>query len=48
MRSSTTLTGAGKAPARSTIAKFSASTGVKLPVIDALPPKIGSFKRGAE
>ena len=43
-----TLTGAGNEPARRTIARSDASSGVKFPVICASPPEIRSWMTGAE
>ena len=48
VRSSMIFTGAGKAPARSTMARSLASWVVKEPVILALPPAIFSWITGAE
>ena len=43
-----TLTGAGSAPARRTIARSVACSSVKSPVICASPPEIRSWITGAE
>ncbi len=48
VRSSTTFSVAGNAPARSRIARSLALCGVKLPEICPLPPRIGSRITGAE
>ena len=48
MRSSTTVSLAGSAPARSRIARLLASSTVKLPVIWPVPPVIGERMTGAE
>ncbi len=48
VRSSTTLTGAGKEPARRTIAKSWASFTEKLPSMMALPPWMACLMKGAE
>jgi hypothetical protein len=48
VRFSSMRTGAGKAPARSTMAKSLASSIVKLPVICAWPPAMRSRMTGAE
>ncbi len=46
--SSSTFTGAGRAPARSAMARSWASSRVKRPVICALPPEMRSCMTGAE
>ena len=46
MRSSTTVSLAGKAPERSSMARSLASWTVKLPEIWPEPPRIGSLMRG--
>ena len=48
VRSSRMTTGAGRAPARRTIARSRASSTVNCPVITARPPGMRSFMRGAE
>src|SRR2546421_807107 len=48
VRSSSTATGAGNAPARSTMARSRASSTVNWPVITARPPGIRSLIRGAD
>ncbi len=48
VRSSRITTGAGSAPARSTMARSLASSMVKVPVICAWPPEIFSWMTGAE
>jgi hypothetical protein len=48
VRSSMMVTGAGSAPARSTMARSRASSTVNCPVMTARPPGIRSLMRGAE
>ena len=48
VRSSSTVTGAGREPARSTTARSCASARVNLPVITALPPEMRLWMTGAE
>ena len=48
VRSSRMVTGAGSAPARSTMARSRASSTVNCPVMTARPPGIRSLMRGAE
>ena len=48
VRSSITFSATGSLPERSAIASWLALSTVKLPVICALPPRIGSLMFGAE